>query len=87
MLVLIQSLNSDWFTKKKSKCDLYFNLNQVNSWFINCNLYTQNKIKNKLCVEVINYACFKMAEKASRSVKKNRNCINVLGDKFPMSIR
>ena len=32
--------------------------------------------------------CFKLEEKATRSVKKNKdNFINVMGDKFTMSIR
>ena len=36
----------------------------------------------------IYYACFKLEEKTTRSVKKNKNnFINVIGDKFAMSIR
>ena len=36
----------------------------------------------------INYACFKLEEKITRSVKKNKsNFINIIGDKFAMSIR
>ena len=38
-------------------------------------------------MKTINYACFKLEEKATRSVKKNKNnFINVTGDKFTMSI-
>ena len=45
-------------------------------------------MKNKLCIEAINYACFKLEEKITRSVKKNKsNFINIIGDKFAMSIR
>ena len=34
-----------------------------------------------------NYACFKLAEKATASVKKKKNnFINVIGGKFAMSI-
>ena len=35
-----------------------------------------------------NYACFKLEEQATKSVKKKRNnFINVIGGKFAMSIR
>ena len=37
-------------------------------------------------MKAINYACFKLDERATRSVK-NKNFINVIGDKFTMSIR
>ena len=57
----------------------------MNSWCINYNQYIQNKIKNKLHVKAINYACFKMVEKTTRKVKKNNNSINIIGDKFGMS--
>ena len=47
-----------------------------------------NKIKNKLYVKAINYGCFKLEEKAIRSVKKNKNnFINAIADKVFMSIR
>ena len=37
-------------------------------------------------MKAINYACFKLEEKATRSVKKKKNnFINVIGDKFAMS--
>ena len=37
---------------------------------------------------LINYASFKLEEKATRTVKKNKkNFLNVIGDKFVMSIR
>ena len=36
----------------------------------------------------INYACFKLEEKATRNVKKKKNnFINAIRDKFAMSIR
>ena len=39
-------------------------------------------------MKTINYACFKLEEKATTSVKKKKNnFINVIGDKFAMSIR
>ena len=39
-------------------------------------------------MKVINYGCFKLQEKSIWSVKKNkRNFINVIRDKFAMSIR
>ena len=48
----------------------------------------QNKIKNKLHMKAINYTCFKLEEKDTRTIKKNKNIfINVRGDKFAMSIR
>ena len=38
-------------------------------------------------MKAINYACFRLEEKATRSVKeKKNNFINVVGDKFAMSI-
>ena len=40
---------------------------------MNYNQYNQNKIKNKLGMRAVNYACFKLEEKATRSVKKNKN--------------
>ena len=45
-------------------------------------------MKSKLCMKTMCYACFKLEEKATRSVKKNKNnFINVIGDKFAMSVR
>ena len=39
-------------------------------------------------MKAINYACFKLEEKITRDVKKNdNNFINIIGDKFAMSIR
>ena len=73
---------------KEKQVILNFNLTQINSWCINYNQYIQNKIKNKLRMKAINYACFKLEEKATRSVKKKKNnFINVIGDKFATSIR
>ena len=46
------------------------------------------KIKNKLYMKAVNYTCFKLEEKITRSVKTNKsNFINFIGDKFAMSIR
>ena len=46
-----------------------------------------NKIKSKLRVKAINSGCFKLEEKAIRSVKKNKNnFINVIRDKFTISV-
>ena len=36
-------------------------------------------------MKAVNYACFKLEEKATRSVKNN--FINVIGGKFALSIR
>ena len=48
----------------------------------------QSKIKYKLPIKAINYAYFKLEEKATRCAQKNKNSsINVIGDKFIMSIR
>ena len=39
-------------------------------------------------MKAISYACFKLEEKTPRNAKKNKNnFINVIGDKFAMSIR
>ena len=58
----------------------------LKSWFTNYNQYIQNY--NKLCLKAINYGCFKLEEKATRGVEKNKNnFINVIGDKFVISIR
>ena len=39
-------------------------------------------------MKAINYTCFKLEEKATRSVKKNKNnFINVIGNMFAMNIR
>ena len=39
-------------------------------------------------MKAINYACFKLKEKITKSVKKNKtNFINIIGDKFGMSVR
>ena len=39
-------------------------------------------------MKAINYACFKLEKKTTRSIKKNKNnFINVIGDKFAMIIR
>ena len=39
-------------------------------------------------MKAINYAYFKLEENITRSVKKNKNnFMNIIGDKFAMSIR
>ena len=39
-------------------------------------------------MKAINYACFKLEEKSTRSVKKNKkNFVIVKGDKFAMNTR
>ena len=39
-------------------------------------------------MKAINYAYFKLKENTTRSVKKNKkNFMNIIGDKFAMSIR
>ena len=55
---------------------------------INYNQYIQNKIKSKLCVKAINYACFKLEEKTTRGVKKiKNNFISITRDNFAVHIR
>ena len=73
---------------KEKKENVNFNLTQMNSWYMRYNQYIQNKNKNKLHMKAINYTCFKLGEKTTRNVKKNKNnFINVTGDKFAMSIK
>ena len=81
-----------WFNSKividsqRKQVILNFNLTQIKSWCINYNQYIQNKINNKLRMNAIDYTCFKLEGKATRSVKKKKNnFINVIGDKFAMS--
>ena len=87
MCLLIQLQNSK-LVHKEQQVNVNFNLTQINSWYIGYNQYIQNKIKNKFCMKAINYAFFKLEEEITRSVKKNKiNFINIIGDKFAMSIR
>ena len=58
---------------KEQQVNINFHLTQINSWYISYNQYIQNKIKNKLCIKAINYACFKLEEKITRDVKKNKS--------------
>ena len=46
-------------------------------------MYIQNKRENESYMKAINYACFQLKEKDSRSVKSKINFINVVGDKLP----
>ena len=72
----------------KKQVNVNFNINEINFWYVNYNQYIQNKIKNKLHIKTINYTCFKLEEKATRSAKKTKNnFFNITGDKFSMSIR
>ena len=57
---------------KRNKQNFNFNLDQINSWWINYNQYIQNKIKKKLRMKATNYACFKLEEKTIRSIKTNK---------------
>ena len=39
-------------------------------------------------MKAISYKCFKLSEKNTKNVKKNKNnFINIIGDKFAISIR
>ena len=38
-------------------------------------------------MKAINYTCFKLEEKTTKSVKKNKNFINIIGNKFAISIK
>ena len=51
---------------------LIFLFNQIKFWCVNYNQYIQNKIKKKLTMKAINYVCYKLDEKATISVKKNK---------------
>ena len=73
--------------RKTSKCEPNFNLNQINSQYINYNQYIQ-KIENKLRLKAINHAYSKLEEQVTKSVKKNKNnFITVIGAKLAMNIR
>ena len=70
-----------------TSCFSTFNLNRIKPWCVNYNQHIQ-KTKNKLCMKAINYAYSKLEEKATRSVKNDKNnFINLIGYKFNMSIR
>ena len=56
----------------------------MNSRCINYNPDIQNKVKNKLRINAKNYAYFKLEEKATKSVKKNKKSFS---HEFAMSIR
>ena len=84
----IDSITKQKLVHKEKQVNVNFNITQINSSCIRYNQYIQNKIKNKLCMKVINYTFFKLEEKITRSVKTNKsNFINFIGDKFAMSIR
>ena len=68
--------------KKKNQVEANLNFNQMNSWCINYNQYIQNWIKKKLYTKAINYASFKLEEKATRSVKKNKKTWEALNVYF-----
>ena len=73
---------------KEKQVIVNFTLTQMSSWCISYNQYIQIKIKNKLGMKSINYACFKLEENATKVLKRKKNSfINVIGDKFTMSIR
>ena len=56
----------------------------MNSRCINYNPDIRNKVKNKLRMKAKNYAYFKLEEKATKSVKKNKNNFS---HEFAMSTR
>ena len=58
---------------KEEQVNGNFNLTQITLWCICYNQYIQNKIKNKLFMKAVNYACFKLEEKITGSVKQNKN--------------
>ena len=73
---------------KEKQAHVAFNLDQINSSCVNYHQYIQNKIQNKLHMKAINYARFKLEQKTTRSVKKNKNYfINVIGEKCVMGIK
>ena len=73
---------------KEKQVKVNFNFDQINSWSINDNQCIQNNIRNKLRMKAINYVCFKLEEKATRSIKKNKNnSISLTRDKFAMKTR
>ena len=76
------------FSSQKKQANTNFNLAQINFWCISYNQYIRSKIKNKVWMKAINYACFKLEEKIIKRFKKNKSIfINIIGDKFTMSIR
>ena len=72
--------------RKTRICKLSFNLSQISSWCLNYKLYIQNKMKNKLQMKALNYACFKPEEKTTRSVKKNKDRFAKLKNYFQLFI-
>ena len=69
---------------KEKQAHVAFNLDQINSSCVNYHQYIQNKLHMK----AINYARFKLEQKTTRSVKKNKNYfINVIGEKCVMGIK
>ena len=76
------------FNPQKKQVNANFNFAKINFWCISNNQYIRSKIKNKVWVKAINYACFKLEEKIIKRFKKNKSSfINIIGDKFTMSIR
>ena len=52
------------------------------------NQYIQNKIRNKSCMIAIDYVFSKLQAKVTRGIENNRsNFINIIGNKFVMSIK
>ena len=49
--------------------------------------YIKNNIKKKIPHESKNDVCFKLEEKSTGNVRKNKNSfIEIMGDKFAMSV-
>ena len=83
----IEPITKQKLVHKENQLNFNFNLTQIN-WCMNYNQSILNKIKNKLRIKAINYKCFKLEEKTTRSAKRNKNnFINVVGDKFTKIIR
>ena len=47
-------------------------------WCMSYNQYIHNKIKNKLCMKAINYACFKLEEKSLKVLKRTKAILSML---------
>ena len=72
---------------KEKQVNVNFNHNEVTSCCINGNQYIQNKIKNKLHVKAIKFACFILGEKLLEVLKRIKTgFFNMKGDKFAMSV-
>ena len=71
---------------KVKQRNINFNLDYINVWCINCNQCIQNEIKNNLCMKAKNHPCFKLEEKITRSVKKNKKNYTLYPTKPPPEV-